>query len=70
MYVFIGNGRDNSEESALRNFVSLTRDWKDEQLITRLSEAMTNEEFRRIKHRLQSNDIIYIRSIEIFPFIL
>ena len=70
MYVFIGNVRDNSEESALRNFVSLTRDWKDEQLITRLSEAMTEEEFRRIKHRLQSNDIIYIRSIEIFPFIL
>lgn len=70
MYVFIGNGRDNSEESALRNFVSLTRDWKDEQLITRLSEAMTEEEFRRIKHRLQSNVIIYIRSIEIFPFIL
>ena len=68
MYIFIGNGRDNSEESALRNFLSLTRDWKDEQLITRLSEAMTNEEFRRIKHRLQSNDIIYIRSIEIFPF--
>ena len=68
MYIFIGNGRDNSEESALRNFLSLTRDWKDEQLITRLSEAMTEEEFRRIKHRLQSNDIIYIRSIEIFPF--
>lgn len=68
MYVFIGNGRDNSKESALRNLLSLTRDWKDEQLIIRLSEAMTDKEFRRIKHRLQSNDIIYIRSIEIFPF--
>lgn len=68
MYVFIGNGRDNSEESAVINFLLLTKDWKDEQLITRLSKAMTDEEFRRIKHRLQSNDNIYIRSIEIFPF--
>ena len=68
MYVFTGNGRDNTEESALRHFLSLTRDWKDEQLITRLSEAMTDEEFRRIKHRLQSNDNIYMRSIEIFRF--
>ena len=60
MYVFIGNGRDNSEESAVRNLLLLTKDWKDEQLITRLSKAMTDEEFRRIKHRLQSNDNINI----------
>ena len=68
MYVFIGNGRDDSEESAVRNFSLLTKAWKDEQLITKLSEAMTNEEFTRIKHLLQSNDNIYIRSIKIFLF--
>lgn len=60
MYVFVGNGRDNSEESAVRKFSLLTKIWRDEQLITQLSEAMTDEEFRRIKHRLQSNDNINI----------
>ena len=68
LYVYIGNGCNNSEASAVRNFSLLTKNWKDEQLITRLSKAMTDEEFRRIKHRLQGNDNIYIRSIVIFPF--
>lgn len=66
MYVFIGNGRENSEESALKHFALVAKAWEDEKLITELSEAMTNEEFRRIKHLLQGNDNIYIRSTEIF----
>ena len=44
----------------------LTKRWKDEQLIIKLSEAMTDEEFSKIKDHLHGNDNIYIRSFKIF----
>lgn len=67
--VFIGNGRENENntaESSVRKMALLTKRWKDEQLIIKLSKAMTDEEFSRIKDHLHGNDNIYIRSFKIF----
>ena len=44
----------------------LTKRWKDEQLIIKLSKAMTDEEFSRIKDHLHGNDNICIRSFKMF----